>query len=98
MVRIRFADGKLERLETDAGYTAGLGHDNIRAFRKVMQLLRGAKDERDLYGMKSLHFEKLKGNRSHQRSLRLNRQFRLIIELEEDKEKTIVIVGLEDYH
>lgn len=97
-MRIRFADRKLERLETDVGYTAGFGRDIVKAFRKVMPLLRSALDERDLYAAKSLHFEKLKGNRSHQRSLRLNRQFRLIIELEEGTEKTIVVVSIEDYH
>ena len=77
---------------------AGLGRDIVKAYRKVMQLLRSAVDERDLYAVKSLHFEKLKGNRSHQRSLRLNRQFRLIIEIEEENEKTIVVISIEDYH
>ncbi|MGA3065930.1 MAG: type II toxin-antitoxin system RelE/ParE family toxin [Tepidisphaeraceae bacterium] len=97
-MRVRFADRKLERLEADAGYMAGLGRDIVKAYRKVMQLLRSAVDERDLYAVKSLHFEKLKGNRSHQRSLRLNRQFRLIIEIEEENEKTIVVISIEDYH
>jgi len=49
--------------------------------------------------MKSLHFEKPKGARSHQRSMRLNKQWRLILELEQTKEgKTVVIIEIEDPH
>ena len=48
--------------------------------------------------MKSMHFEKLKGSRSHQRSIRLNKQFRLILEIEVEKRKVAVIIAIEDYH
>jgi toxin HigB-1 len=48
--------------------------------------------------LKSLHDERLKGNRKHQRSLRLNRQFRLVLELQQVPDKTVVIVSIEDYH
>lgn len=48
---------------------------------------------------KSLHFEKLKGNRTHQHSIRLNERWRLIIELEgEASHRTVVVVSIEDYH
>ena len=53
----------------------------------------------DLYAMKSLRFEKLQGNRSHQRSMRINDQWRLIVEFEgEAPNKTLVIVSVEVYH
>jgi toxin HigB-1 len=97
-VRIRFADKKLERLEADPGYAAGFGHDIVKAFRKVMQFVRNAADERDFYAMKSLHYEKLKGSRSHQRSMRLNDQFRLVLELEQGNGKTIVIISVEKHY
>lgn len=48
--------------------------------------------------MKSLHYEKLKGKRSHQRSMRLNDQFRLIVEIEEANGRTVVVISIEDYH
>ena len=48
--------------------------------------------------MKSLHYEKLKGRRAHQRSMRLNDQFRLILEIEIVNDRTIVVVSVEDYH
>jgi toxin HigB-1 len=97
-MEVRHADKKLERLETDASYTAGLGTDIVRAYRKVMGVIRAALDERAFYAMKSLHYEKLKGRRGHQRSMRLNKQFRLILEIKVEAHKTAVIVSLEDYH
>jgi len=75
-----------------------LGHDIVKAFRKVVQVIRNAMDERDLYAMKSLHYEKLKGQRSHERSLRLNIQFRLIVELDQGDVKTVVVVGIEKHY
>lgn len=63
-----------------------------------MQWIRAAPDERDFYRMKSLHYEKLKGKRSHQRSMRLNDQYRLILEIEEIKGRTLVVISIEDYH
>jgi toxin HigB-1 len=97
-MQVRHADKKLERLETEPGYTAGLDATLVRSYRKLMQLIRAAADERAFYALKSLHYEKLKGDRKHQRSMRLNRQFRLVLELEEDHGKTVVIVSIKDYH
>ena len=49
--------------------------------------------------MKSLHYEKLKGDLAGQRSMRLNDQWRLILRLEEDDTgKLVVIVSIADYH
>src|ERR1035437_1471751 len=42
-----------------------------------MQAMRAAADERDLYQLKGLPFEKLQGARQYQHSLRLNGQWRL---------------------
>src|SRR3954469_3204114 len=98
-MRVRHTDGKLEKLEKDTGFTAGFGRPVIKGFRKVMAWITDADDERDLYAMKSLHYEKLKGNRSHQRSLRVNDQFRLIIEIDRSgPDRIVVIRGVEDYH
>jgi toxin HigB-1 len=64
-----------------------------------MQAIRAAHDERDFYAMKSLRFEKLEGDRSSQRSVRLNDQWRLILEFSgEAPAKTLLIVTIEDYH
>jgi proteic killer suppression protein len=98
-MNVRFAPGPLERLETDPGFMGGHSAELVRLFRKRMTFLRQATDERDLYAMKSLRFEKLKGARSHHRSIRLNDQWRLVLQVEgEGTAKEIVIVSIEDYH
>lgn len=98
-LEVRFQDASLDRLETDISATGGYAPGVVRAFRKRMQFIRAAPDERVFYEWKSLHFEKLKGDRSHQHSIRLNDQWRLIIEFQgEAPNKTVVIVGIEDYH
>jgi len=64
-----------------------------------MQMIRAASDERTFYELKSLHFEKLKGDRSHQHSMRLNKQWRLILEFEGTSiARVACIVRIEDYH
>src|SRR5215510_5127211 len=96
---VQFADADLCRLETDLRFTAGFATEIVRAFRKTIWFVRNAVDERDLYQMKGLHFEKLQGARSHQRSMRLNKQWRLIIELKAAAaSKTVRVMSIEDYH
>jgi proteic killer suppression protein len=98
-MEVRFADVRLDRLEIDPKYDAGFSQAVVKAFRKRMQLIRDAPDERIFYQLKSLHFEKLEGNRSHQHSMRLNDQWRLIIEFERSApNKIVVVVSIEDYH
>jgi proteic killer suppression protein len=68
-------------------------------YRSRINLIRSAPDERDFYALKSLHYEKLSGDRARQRSMRLNQQWRLILEIEGDgADKLVAIVAIEDYH
>ena len=98
-MNVRFADDKLDRLETELRYNAGFSPAVVKAFRMRMQQIRAAVDERDLRSQKSLHFEKLEGTRQHQHSMRLNKQYRLIVELEgRSHRKVVAIIGIEDYH
>lgn len=98
-MEVEFADDSLRRLESDSGFDAGFGRDVVRAFRKRIQFIRAARDERDFYAMRSLNFEKLKGKREGQHSMRLNDQWRLILELVKRNDgKVVVIVEIADYH
>jgi proteic killer suppression protein len=91
---VRFKDESLARLEVEAddgGYPPGVA----KAFRKRMQTIRAATDERGLRAWKSLHFEKY----GDQHSIRLNDQWRLILELEGTApNKVVVVVSITDYH
>jgi len=97
---VTFKDASLEKLERDASYSGGYDAAIVKAFRKRMQLIRSATDERDFFALRSLNFERLKGNRQHQFSMRLNDQWRLILEIEGEGpgNKKLLIVGIEDYH
>src|SRR5579872_2807969 len=98
-MEVDFEDESLRRLECEAAYDGGYGREIARAFRKRMQVIRSAPDERDFYALKSLHFEKLQGNREGQCSMRLNQQWRLILRFEKRANgKVVVIISIADYH
>lgn len=97
-MEVEFEDSDLDQLETDPQFTAGFAPAIVKGFRKAMQHIRAAVDERDLYASKGFHFEKLKG-RALERSMRLNKQYRLILEIDDGKEvRRAVIKWIEDYH
>ncbi len=96
-MEIEYADEDLCRL--GEGDSAGFTREIARGFQKAIWFIRSAVDERDLYAMKGLHFEKLKGARAHQRSMRINKQYRLILEIVgTGAEKRVRVIGIEDYH
>jgi len=98
-MQVEFDDADLDRLETDAQFTAGHSQEVVRAYRKRMQQIRASRDERDFLAVRSLNFEKLKGNREGQHSIRLNLQWRLILEIRGDHPcKVIGIIEIVDYH
>jgi proteic killer suppression protein len=52
-----------------------------------------------LYSMQSLPFVRLEGDRAGQRSLRLNRQWRLVVRLETVQDvKRVVVIEIINYH
>lgn len=99
-MRIEYDDEDLRRLAEDADlWPRQWGRGVIVAYRKKIQLLDGAEDERDLRAMRSLNLEKLKGDRAGQYSIRLNDQFRLILTFRtEANGRVVVVIELVDYH
>lgn len=97
---IEYDDDDLRRLAEDANYAPRQwSRDIIRAFRKKIQLLAAAKDDRDLRNMRGLKFEQLKGARAGTSSVRLNDQFRLILRFRTEPEgRVVIVVELVDYH
>ena len=94
-----FEKDSLKRLEEDPTYDAGFERAIVKAYRMRLQLIRAAQDERAFYNMKSLHYEKLKGNLDGMSSMRLNKQWRLILKLrKEDSGKLVVVISISDYH
>jgi proteic killer suppression protein len=64
-----------------------------------MGVIEAVFDIREFYNLKSLHFEKLKGSRKDEHSMRLNKQYRLtMLILEEEGKTSLLILDIEDYH
>jgi proteic killer suppression protein len=99
-VDLEFEDDDLRRLYVEPGFRLpSLGPDITSSFRRKVQLLAAAVDDRDIRAMRSLRMEKLVGDRAGQYSVRLNDQFRLIFRLMTGgKGRVVIIVEVVDYH
>ena len=97
---IVFGSQELDRLDVDGAFTAKLNQGLVKAYRSRINIIRQSVDERLFYTIKSLHFEKLEGKRKNQYSMRLNKQYRLIVELIErqSKSKAVRVIEITDYH
>jgi proteic killer suppression protein len=96
---VEFESDDLDRLETDPAYNGGHGDSIVKAYRKRLQQIRAAPDERTFYGLRSMRFEKLSGGRKGQYSMRLNDQWRLIVAFRgKASAKTIIVMEIVDYH
>jgi proteic killer suppression protein len=99
LMDIVFADPLLELIETEEAGQTRLPVPVIKSARRKLTVLRAAVDDRSLRNWKSLHYEKLKGGRAGERSIRLNDQYRMVFILDETTSpQTVTILGIEDYH
>lgn len=98
-MRLTFANNDLALIETDKAHELKLPVAVVKSARRKLQVIRAAPDERTLRKWKSLHFEKLQGDRSDEHSIRLNKQWRITFFLHTDSEPhEIEVTAIEDYH
>ncbi|NJM35158.1 MAG: plasmid maintenance system killer protein [Rhodomicrobium sp.] len=97
-MEIVFVDSALALIESDDAGKTKLPVAVIKSARRKLTLLRSAPDERSLRNWKSLHYEKMKGARDGERSIRLNDQFRMVFKLSDSEPPTAMILSIEDYH
>ena len=98
-MEIEFADADLALIETDDAAKTKLPIAVIKSARRKLTALRAAPDDRSLRNWKSLHYEKLKGDRKGQRSIRVNQNYRIVFLLDSATEPQIAtILSVEDYH
>jgi len=98
-MKIVFADKSLGLIETEEAGATRLPVAVIKSARRKLTVLRAATDDRSLRNWKSLHYEKLRGNRDGQRSIRLNDKYRMVFELDQTTSpQTATIISIEDYH
>ncbi len=98
-MRVVFLDKKLEALYTHEKGAHRVDPAVLEAFVEVVAAVQAAKDTQDLRALKSLHYEKLKGDRKGDRSLRLHKGWRLIVREQRDGQGIYIeIVEIDDYH
>lgn len=98
-MEVEFSDKDLSLVETDQAAETKLPIGLINALRDKLVIIRNATDERTLRNWKSLHYEKLEGRRSGQRSIRINRQWRLVFTIDTKRTPNkITVLAVEDYH
>ena len=98
-MQVEFKDQKLALIETDRAGEVKLPIAVINSCRDKLVVIRAAPDERTLRNWKSLHYEKLAGNRKGQRSIRLNQQYRMVITVDSTlSPPKVVVLAIEDYH
>jgi proteic killer suppression protein len=98
-MEIEFADSELAAIETANAGKTGFPVPVIKSAQRKLTALRAAPDDRLLRNWKSLHYEKLKGDRDGQRSIRINEKYRLVFTLDSDATpQKVTILAIEDYH
>lgn len=98
-MEIEFVDSDLALIETDDAAKTKLPIAVIKSARRKLTILRAATDDRSLRNWKSLHYEKLKGDREGQRSIRVNEKYRIVFLLDSESEpQKASILSIEDYH
>lgn len=95
---VGFDDIELDELETNPKARPRFPTGVIKAYRKRLWQIRAVHDERDFYANRGFNFESIISMPGRY-SIRLNDQFRLIIRFEDrGKERTVVVVAIQDYH
>ncbi len=98
-MEIEFHRKDLALIETERAAETRLPTAVINSCRQKLVVLRAAPDERTLRNWKSLHYEELSGDREGQRSIRLNKQWRLVFVLDAERKPPLLkILDIEDYH
>lgn len=91
-MRFRFRDKSLELLYTKGEGARAFPKEVVNAFLRRVRHIEAAKDEADLRVPPSVHYERLKGRYKGKESMRLNREWRLIISVVEDKQGKYILI------
>jgi proteic killer suppression protein len=99
-MRLTFEDDDLRRLFEEIDFVIPkIGPELTKAYRKKVAFLLAAESELDLRNYRALHYEKLSGDRVGQHSIRLNKQWRLILRVEiDDTGRLLIVIEIVDYH
>ena len=98
-MELEFEDSELEDVAFNKKYAGKLSPALVKTVRRCLNYLIQAPDRRAIYNYPGYRVEKLKGKLRGLYSLRLNKQFRLIIRfVSEGKAEIVRVMRIEDYH
>lgn len=99
-MEFEFATRKLEELYYDDKGAEEYPDSVITSFVNRIAVIAAARDEPDLRGLKSLHFEKLKPTSANRYSMRLSGRWRLILTFDapSGSDKRMVIQEISKHH
>jgi proteic killer suppression protein len=99
LMEIDFQDDDLRRLATDPAFDMGLDRGVVKAYRMAIQAICAAVDERIFAVRPGWRYEKLKGDLRGKYSIRLNGQWRLLMNFRTgERGKIVVVISVVDYH
>ena len=94
-----FVSKKLESLYTAEAGVKKYPVNVVDAFFDALDLIDSIAEAKELLAFKGFNYKKLKGQLKEFHSLRLNKQFRLLVKLCEDKDgQFFEIAQIIDYH
>lgn len=98
-MEIEYRDKRLALVPTDRAAETRLPVAVIKSLREKLIVISAAPDERTLRNWRSLRYEQLKGDRQGKKSIRLNDQYRLLLEVDNSRTPPkAILLGVEDYH
>jgi toxin HigB-1 len=98
-LRYTIKDKKLAKLYETGKGPSDYPPEVVAAFQRRLATISAVASEQDLYALAALHYEKLKGKRLGQRSIRLHDRWRLIVAIEEDAQgQSMVILEISNHY
>ena len=91
-MRINFANKDLYDLFYATKPPKGLSLNVLQGYQKIVNFIKNTKDLQDIRSWKSLHFEKLKGDRQGQYSIAIDKSWRIILTIEKDKDGNLILI------
>jgi proteic killer suppression protein len=98
-MEVEFRDPSLALIETNRAAETKLPLSVVNSARRKLIVIRAAPDERTLRNWKSLHYEKLAGDRGGARSIRLNDKWRMVFTLDtECAPGKVIVLSIENHY
>lgn len=98
-MEVEFLKSTLKRLACDASFLDKVPTIIVRKYRKLIVHLTAIESRASIRNWAGLKPEKLKGDKRGFYSVRLNKQWRVILKFKKDKKHDkVIIIKIEDYH